>query len=114
MEKGLGKVGSERFAINIMLDNKVPAPDVINAVLNNSPVMIEDLKGVHNMVESVLEEKKSLATKQTRAKEQLEKNKERQEAKAKTKQNQRQNQNEGISSSGGRRKSENSGVSGGR
>lgn len=108
MEKGLGNVGSERFAVNIMLDNKVPAPDVINAVLNNSPVMIEDLKGVHNMVESVLEEKESLAAKQTRAKEQLEKNKERQEAKAKT------NQNEGTMGSGGKRKGENSGFGGGR
>lgn len=114
MEKGLGNVGSERFAVNTMLDNKVPAPDVINAVLNNSPVMIEDLKGVHNMVGSVLEEKRALAAKQSRAKEQLEKNKERQEAKAKTKQNQRQNQNEGTMGFGGKRKGENSGVGDGR
>lgn len=113
MEKGLGNVGSERFAVNIMLD-KFPPHDVIDAVFNNSPVMLGDLKDVHNMVGSVLEEKNALATKQARAKEQLEKNRERQDAKAKAKQNQRQKQNEEISGSGGRRKGENSGFGGRR
>lgn len=113
MEKGLGNVGSERFAVDVMLD-KVPAPVVIDAVLNNTPVMIGDFKGIHKMVGSVLEEKKILASKQTRAKEQLEKNRELQEAKAKTKQNQRQKQNEGNSGSGGKRKGENNGFGDGR
>lgn len=108
MEKGLGNVGSERFAVNTMLEKKFSFDDVVNAVVNNSPVIMGDFVGAHHMVESVLEEKNSLATKQTRAKEQLEKDKERQEAKAKTK------QNEGISGSGGNRKGENSGFGGGR
>ena len=108
MEKGLGKVGSERFAVNIMLEKKFSFDDVVNAVVNNSPVIMGDFVGAHHMVGSVLEEKRALAAKQSRAKEQLEKNKERQEAKAKAK------QNDGISGSGGNRKSENSGFGGGR
>lgn len=108
MEKGLGNVGSERFAVDTMLEKKFSYFKVVDAVYNNSPVMIGDLQGVHNMVGSVLEEKRALAAKQSRAKEQLEKNRERQDAKAKTK------QNEGISGSDGKRKGENSGFGGGR